>query len=343
MLTLVAVAISMAGALSSVTATATAGGGKCVLSHDGSVLYVNVAAGGETSAPELWAVELPSAKHKVLDMKWMGAEKEIVALAPYKLGRILIGTQKSLYWYDPAKGTADRFYVPKEMKGQISELAYDHTADVLLLDTTEELYVLPKGKDEFEPVNTRRAPDRDGISFAPNGTLLFGCHGDLWHGKVVAEEDEEDGKKVVRYSIYGYRYCPLATLETASMTPSEEGVRCTAFFDGKVYAEVNRLGGSGWGTLATVPPPHLGKPRGPDQEIEMYQNVAERAEVYRKALAGTKVLGGSGGRYFLSASGDGSTLFYLIERETGDDLDDYYVLKKGGKPVKVPLKFEQPK
>ncbi|HSI84905.1 MAG: hypothetical protein ACAI35_22790 [Candidatus Methylacidiphilales bacterium] len=319
---------------------ARAGGGRCVLSQDGSTLYLNVVGSGPDGKPEFWAVELPSCKHKALEMSWMGPERDIVSLAGYKEGRILIAKEKALYAFDPSKGIAHKFVVPKD--STISEVAYDAQNDVIVLATGETAWVLPKGEDVFSELNVRRVRWLEGMAFAGNGNLLFSNNGDIWHGKIESDTDEENGKKVTRYSLLGYRYAPLATLETANATPAQEGARCLAFFGDSVYAEINRLGGSGWGTLVRLAPPELGKPRGPDQVLETYQSVAERLAVAKKALAGTTVLGGSGGRFFLSVSGDGSTLFYLIERETGDDLDEFYVLKKGGKPERVKLKLPEP-
>src|ERR1043165_7178075 len=178
----------------------------------------------ENGGPSLMAVDLPSCKQKKLDIKWMGVDNEIIGLAPYKDGKILIAKKNTLYWFNPAKGVADRFYVPKDI-ADVTEVAYDTANDIILLNSREKLYILPKGQDQFSEVVTRRVPGLEGISFTPNGTIVFGYEGDLWHAKVVGEEDEIEGKKTTRYSLFGYRYAPLATLETANSTPSQEGAR----------------------------------------------------------------------------------------------------------------------
>jgi hypothetical protein len=127
-------------------------------------------------------------------------------------------------------------------------------------------WLLPKESNKPLPLKLRRVGYLSGFSFDAQGQLYFGYLGDLWLGSVCSlSDDQESG-----YWVCGVRIAPLANLETNFSTPTNQGVQATAPSGGSVYLHLLRLGGSGWGQIASIAAPAIKFTDGEAQENGSY-------------------------------------------------------------------------
>ena len=139
-----------------------------------------------------------------------------------------------------------------------------------------------------------------GAEFLPDGSLLFGAEGDLWHGITGVEPTEDPGQPYG--DITAYRYAPVAERYTYSGTPSETGVSAIAAGAGHVFVHISRMGGSGWGHLAWLALPTAVT----DDHFEEHNSVEDSIH----ALQSVKKLEENGSCSYLCASPDGKRVYF---------------------------------
>jgi hypothetical protein len=145
-----------------------------------------------------------------------------------------------------------------------------------------------------------------------------------------------DSPEETRRFLRAIRIAPLATLETDNATPSGQGVYVVAGGAKLLYVHVQRLGGSGWGSILTLrlPNPQIGQ-EPPDTDSKdtsdpMYLEVLARYQLYRDNLASVQSLGENGTDSCLSTSPSGSKAFFRASQ--GNDEKEAYWLVEGDQP-----------
>lgn len=170
--------------------------------------------------------------------------------------------------------------------------------------------------------------------FLDDGTILFGCEGDLWHGEIELDDDGDKSRGILN----AYRYAPLATRETYGGTPMQTGVKNLAVSMGKVYAHVRRMGGSGWGEIIRLDRP---KRVEKGKNLDMVGGLKERLQLHQAALHSVEILEDNGGRSFLCNSPDENLVQFTggAAVENGERKGDrrHYLITNDGKskPLKA--------
>jgi hypothetical protein len=190
---------------------------------------------------------------------------------------------------------------------EFTDIAYNPADVSIVLQTTDQkgssaYWRLAKGTGKPIQVRLRRVQYLSGFTFDSQGRLYFGYNGDLWIGSICnVPEDKEGG-----YWVCGIRIGPVADLETNFATPTNQGVQMTAPAADGIYIHLLRLGGSGWGTIASLRMPSViftdGEP--------IDDNLEKRLALYQDELKSVRLLGENGSFSFLCASRSGTRVFY---------------------------------
>jgi hypothetical protein len=142
-------------------------------------------------------------------------------------------------------------------------------------------------------------------AFLPDHTLLFSTEGDLWHGLVQIEANEDHTET---YGVLeGYRYAPVASRYTYDGTPFQEGVADIAISRRMAYLHVSRMNGSGWGSIARVALPPLSQ----DDTFTIRNSVKDAI----RALRSYRELDDCPGAAYLCSSRDRKRV--LFQNDTG--------------------------
>jgi hypothetical protein len=159
---------------------------------------------------------------------------------------------------------------------------------------------LAAGAKEPKPVWSRRVGFLDGITFAPDGHLFFGCHGDLWVGSIASQEENDE----TPWLLAAKRCAPLATFETTGATPTQVGVFSVAVVKQMLYVHLHRMFGTGEGNVVRLPRPDDAS------SDEMEDKVGERMRLYSKETGAVEVLADNGTLSYLCATQDGRRVFF---------------------------------
>lgn len=171
-------------------------------------------------------------------------------------------------------------------------------------------WLLPKGSERPLPLKLRRVEYLSGFTFDSQGQLYFGYSGDLWTGSVCSlPDDQESG-----YWVCGIRIAPLANLETSFSTPTNQGVQSTAPAGGVAYLHLLRLGGSGWGQIASIAAPAIKFTNGEAEE----DSFETRLALYQEELKSVRLLGENGSYGLLCSSRSGKRVFYRATEPQAD-------------------------
>jgi hypothetical protein len=221
-------------------------------------------------------------------------------------GYLLFAGNDGISAYDPAKGNwATVCRAPAETT--CTDVAYNPVDGSMIFQTTNRkgglgYWLLPQGAGKPLELRLRRVGYLSGFTFDSQGRLYFGCYGDLWTGSVCSiPEDKESG-----YWICGIRIAPLANLETSFSTPTNEGVQSTARAGDSIYVHLLRLGGSGWGQIASVSAPAVKFTDGEPEDDTLQKRLA----IYQDELKSIRLLGENGSYGFLCSSRSGKRVFY---------------------------------
>ena len=221
-------------------------------------------------------------------------------------GYLLLAGNDAISAYDPRKKNwATVCRAPSETT--CTDVAYNPADGSMVFQTTNRksvtaYWLLPKGAGKPLQLRLRRIGYLSGFTFDATGRLYFGYYGDLWTGSVCSVADDDESG----YWICGIRIGPLANLETSFSTPTNQGVQATAPAGESVYVHLLRLGGSGWGQIASVSAPAVkfvnGEPEGDTLE--------KRFALYQDELKSVRLLGENGSYSFLCSSRSGKRVFY---------------------------------
>jgi len=221
-------------------------------------------------------------------------------------GYLLFAGNDAISAYDPEKRNwATVCRAPTETS--CTDVAYNPVDGSMILQTTNKksvmaYWLLPKGTNKPVQLRLRRIGYLSGFTFDTEGRLYFGYSGDLWTGSVCGVPDDKESG----YWICGIRIGPLANLETSFSTPTNQGVQATAPAGESIYVHLLRLGGSGWGQIASVSAPTVkfvdGEPE--DDTLE------KRLALYQEELKSVRLLGENGSYSFLCSSRSGKRVFY---------------------------------
>lgn len=221
-------------------------------------------------------------------------------------GYVLLAADDGLWAYDPEKSKWTRVYQgPADLL--CTDLAYNPADSSILFQTSDRgastsYWLLQKDAEKPVQVRLRRVRYLSGPSFDSQGRLFFGYNGDLWMGSICSLPEEQRND----YWICGIRVAPLADLETSFGTPSNQGVETVAPLPDRIYVHLRRLGGSGWGNIASVAMPPL---KFTDGEAED-DSLEKRLTLYQEELKSIRLLGENGSYGFLCASRSGAHVFY---------------------------------
>ncbi len=191
-----------------------------------------------------------------------------------------------------------------------TDVAYNSTDGSILFETIDKKYsfsywLLPKGATKPIPLRLRRISSMAGFTFDSRGQLYFGYNGDLWIGEICNLPDEPE----TGFWICGIRVGPVADLETSMSTPSNQGVEETAPASDLIYVQLHRLGGSGWGQIATL----TASPIKFDEGEAADDSLQKRVELYQAELKSLHLLGENGSYGYLCAGRSGKKVFYRAQ------------------------------
>ena len=221
-------------------------------------------------------------------------------------GYLLFAGNDRISAYDPGKKNwATVCRAPGET--MCTDVAYNPVDGSIVFQTSNrkgvlEYWLLPKGAIKPLQLRLRRIEYLAGFTFDAEGRLYFGYAGDLWTGMVCSiPEDKENGNWIC-----GIRVGPLADLETSFSTPTNQGVRSTARAKETIYVHLLRLGGSGWGKIASLSAPAINFTDGEPQD----DTLEKRFALYQDELKSIRLLGENGSYGFLCSSRSGKRVFY---------------------------------
>ena len=226
-------------------------------------------------------------------------------------GAFYLLTSETLWRWKPDAGPALSILKPLQEGQSFEDVACDpKTGRILIIgrektsddDSRCRLFFKPDSDHPLLRVRLRHLDDATirGAEFLPDGSLLFGAEGDLWHGVTGVEPTDEPDRPYG--DITAYRYAPVGERFTYSGTPSETGVREIAAGAGHVFVHISRIGGSGWGHLSWLASP----PTMVDDHFETRNSVEDSI----RALQSVKELEDNGSRSYLCSSPDGKRVYF---------------------------------
>lgn len=314
-----------------------ANGADAVFSQDGNRIFF---AAGKLKALNLGQ---PKDLEKVTTSSLFGGE-EIIDLTRMANGHILCMSAHHVVSYNPQ----DQQYakvIDAPANQEFQELALNEKDSILLITLTVErqnefgdeplqAFCLRPGDPVPLKIYSRRVGAIQDPIFDSHGVLYFSWHGDLWRGKLGVKAGDwpdqtathlmANGQRVkLRAILSAIRIAPLGRLETTEFNTQGTGVRSLAFSGSKIYVQVQRINGSGWGSLFTVDRPN----KSVDEKIDYWGG---NYEDFIEVLSSVKVIDKIETTSFLCASSDGKKVFYHIGR-------DYWLIENNKKPRKLPL------
>lgn len=299
---------------------------EAVFSQDGGKIYL---LDRQQGPGQLYGIDVKSGEMLPAGVPDM-AGQPIVAVDRSNAGFILCLTESVCQAWDVGRGATSQVCgVPEG--GVFVDLAYDpstgNLAFVVRFAENEgamrwELWLLPKGADAPTQTAVRRVRAIEGMAFDRNGELFFGADGDLWQGRIEGVGSGPDDRP--GGALNAYRFAPLATRETADSTPAQIGVSTVVVAGPELFVHVQRMGGSGWGSVVRLAKPAVRGAEGYPFEL------GERIAAYQKALASVKILGENGTLAHLAASPDGMTVYFQAAREDGEMT--HWLVRAGGEP-----------
>ena len=202
---------------------------------------------------------------------------------------------------------------------KLQDVAFNPQADSILLVAKDSdandfsAWYLEKQSKNPKQVNCRRVRALVGAVFDREGHLFFGSGGDLWAGEVDTSDEAQGSFPATVASRFG----PVAELETQNTSPASTGVYELAVAGQTVYGHMQRIGGSGWGSIMSV---HWQQPKSMAPPVDVPANtVPEYIDRYRVALAGFRSYGQNAQASYLCGSPDGSKVFFAIRQAVASE------------------------
>jgi len=329
---------SFGSAVVSVVAAACSYGAAAAFSDDGNHVYL---LGSKLPKGTVLDVDLISFTTTKLNLG-VSTEVQGIANAPRAL---LFVTDKSLY----------RLPLPSGEVGKICDAPTGVTFEDVACNRAQHGILLlchGNGKNyrewpayylheqERKPTSLvlRRVNALVGAVFDRDGHLFFASGGDIWEGDISKPTEPEE-----LLAVEADRFAPVAILETANTTPNSTGARKLAVAGRTVYAQMTRMGGSGWGEMISMRwpgEPKTDEGKAPRTESPIKLNI----ETFKSALGAARFYGSNQGASYLCNSPDGRKVFFATRYEDeayqlrfylGDDTGEVHPLDQ--------LQIEDPK
>ena len=295
-------------AVVSVVAAACSYGAAAAFSDDGDHVYL---LGKKLPRGTVLDIDLTNLTTKTLSL---GVTTEVlgVANAPRAL---LFVTEKSLYRRPLPDGEVAKI-CDAPAGSYFEDVACNRAKHgILLLCHTKDFrdwpaYYLRKQESKPTALVLRRVKALVGAVFDRDGHLLFGSGGDLWEGDITTPSESEQELPAVEAD----RFAPVAILETANTTPNSTGARKLAVAGQTVYAQMTRMGGSGWGEMISVRWP--GEPKTDEGKAPRTKSpIKLNIETFKSALGAAHFYGSNQGASYLCNSPDGRKVFFATRYE----------------------------
>ena len=295
-------------AIISVVTIERSSGAAAAFSDDGDHVYL---LGKKLPKGTVLDIDLTNLTTKTLSL---GVTTEVlgVANAPRAL---LFVTEKSLYRRPLPDGEVAKI-CDAPAGSYFEDVACNRAKHgILLLCHTKDFrdwpaYYLREQESKPTALALRRVKALVGAIFDRDGHLFFGSGGDLWEGDITTPSESEQEWPAVEAD----RFAPVAILETANTTPNSTGARKLAVAGRTVYAQMTRMGGSGWGEMISVRWP--GEPK-TDQgkEPRTESPIKLNIETFKSALGAARFYGSNQGASYLCNSPDGRKVFFATRYE----------------------------
>jgi hypothetical protein len=306
-------------------------------SRDGSHVYAI-----DFEASHLFNIDLQKNVVSTVDLGASIDNKSIISVGTAKSGDLLVATARAAWSCKPASKACKKLCSAPEGV-QFAGMAYDPKSGGILFSTrtdfdwpaqtnndSDSALFLAAGAKEPKPVFARRVGFLDGITFAPDGHLFFGCRGDLWVGSIASQEENDE----TPWLLAAKRCAPLATFETTMATPTQVGVFTVAVAKQMIYVHLHRMFGTGEGNVVRLPRPDNAS----SDEVE--DEVGERMRLYSKETGAVEVLVDNGTASYLCATQDGRRVFFTSGVLGKDhEATEAYLIENNGKPREIKLKW----
>lgn len=268
-----------------------------------------------------------------------GGEK-IYAVARASDGAILCLSEHHLAALDPQRRSFRALYDSTAEGFKMDDLAVDPKTGLLLVtggqtstgggEVRFKPVVFLPGSAKPTEVFSRRVESLRTPVFDAQGQLFFSCRGDLWQGRIRLEKRDGDEKgpfspEDSRGVLEAERIAPLARVETDVGNSSSTGVFSLAVAPPLLYIQTQRMGGTGWGTVCTIPLPRT-QAEYPDNKL----HPDAKYDDFIKVLSSVKIVGSAGSASALCASPQGDKVFYQYGTN--------YLIEQHGKPRALPVK-----
>ncbi len=317
-------------------------GAEATFSKDNKHIYlVQEEQARPSGACSLIDINLEQNSCKGIDLrKTLGGPVRNITLS--NAGFVLCATKAAVWAYDPLKDHCVKV-IDAPKKTELVELGYDPAQEIIVAGCKgahgQELYCLPKNRDQWIPIYNRRCPSVRHPTFGDDGTLYFESGGDLWIGFVEKQTDADSPKNhaasaewpksITGSNLVAYRAAPVAFLETQNTSPDSTGLNGLTFSKHFVYGDYSRLGGSGWGELIRCKRPapfktetgEPGIPTGSTTKVDLTVQILQSVEVVSDNVC-----------FDLCASRDGSLIFCMSPGGKAT------LIKDEGKPEELAIK-----
>lgn len=282
-------------------------GAAAAFSDDGDHVYL---LGSKLPKGAVLDIDLTNFTAKKLNLG-ITAEVRGVANAPRAL---LFVTEKSLYRRPLPDGEVGKI-CDAPAGSYFEDVACNRAKHgILLLCHTKDFrgwpaYYLREQESKPTSLVLRRVNALVGAVFDRDGHLFFASGGDLWEGDITTPSEPEELP-----AVEADRFAPVAILETANTTPNSTGARKLAVAGQTVYAQMTRMGGSGWGEMISVRwpgEPKTDEGKAPRTESPIKLNI----ETFTSALGAGRFYGSNQGASYLCNSPDGRKVFFATRYE----------------------------
>jgi hypothetical protein len=295
--------ICVTAAIVSIAITESSSGAAAAFSDDGNHVYV---LGKKLPKGTVLDVDLINFTTAKLNLG-VSTEVQGIANAP---GALLFVTDKSLYRLPLPSGEVGKI-CDAPVGSYFEDVACNRAKHgILLLCHSKDFrdwpaYYLREQERKPTSLVLRRVKALVGVVFDRDGHLFFASGGDLWEGDITTPSESEQEPPAVEAD----RFAPVAILETANTSPNSTGARKLAVAGRTVYAQMTRMGGSGWGEMISVrwpAEPKTDEGKAPRTESPIKLNIEE----FKSALGAARFYGSNQGASYLCNSPDGRKAFF---------------------------------
>ena len=230
--------------------------GEAAFSDDAKTVYMIQAENG------LNTIDLSSEKVSPIAPEGVG---KINAIARAPGGNFLLVSANALWTWKPGAGPAISLEKAPEGASFGDVACSDDGRQIAVFGTLQRdheteprIFYRPEPGMKFLSIRPRHLTESRlcAPAFLTDGTLLFSADGDLWHGILEHEADEDGaGNPILRGTLTAYRYAPIAERYAYPGTPAQQGVQDIAYGAGRIFVHISRMGGSGWGHLSPLAAP----------------------------------------------------------------------------------------